>query len=286
MCRQFYRYCRDCGEPFPMKEPGMREPCKAFETARLSKPHLEVCPEEMPLIRPLSGHGMRVCKPCRVTNRSKQRERENAQKRARRLRLKKDKMTAGIGAGNVVWTPPKICIPSVMDPQTLGMHSIQSSTRVESTTQEIQYGLIGSIGRAALAQTDINISQKECGVYTQSCQEFASSMATVLPSREIDHDTVAHDMYQDNNSRHEFGSDSQDYTSTSFPTPSCGELKHEEASLDITLPLVPKWNQTTTETCSSSFNEWSSSFRMELQKWSTVFDEDFDCGGTKRLDDA
>ena len=44
MCRQFYRYCRDCHEPFRMTEPDMRESCKAFEDAQAIKPFLTRCP--------------------------------------------------------------------------------------------------------------------------------------------------------------------------------------------------------------------------------------------------
>lgn len=113
----------------------MREPCDAFKEAQDIEAHLETCPgREIKVIRAPSGHGGRVCETCRKTNRDEQRKRENAQKRARRAKIKREKMTAGIGAGNVVWVPPKTCLPSVVGTPNTSSSSVMTTPNAWSSS--------------------------------------------------------------------------------------------------------------------------------------------------------
>ena len=304
MCRQFYRYCRDCHELFPMPEPDMREPCKTFQAEQILKPHLEDCPgNEIQAIRPPSGHGVKVCTRCRTKNREEQRQRENAQKRARRAKLKRQKMTAGIGAGNVVWTTPKTWKPSVMDARLVAPLSPQPQRprlwdilKIVSTTRALQYPLHGCVSTAKMTQDDVDISHHEGGAYSQSCQTFATAATSHIlrPQGNCDGMMVS-EMHDDTSPRYQYESEPQaaatkaldeppsqehkgqpvglgiqmDIDAESPNEPVYQEQEHDEVGLGITMNMRPEWDQKNTE--AYSFDECN--FRTELNKWSTVFDD-------------
>ncbi|CAD6587920.1 MAG: hypothetical protein ASARMPREDX12_003052 [Alectoria sarmentosa] len=267
-----------------MPEPDMREPCEAFLKAQAIKIYLNECPGvEIPIIRALSGHGGKVCEPCSKKNRNERRIRENAQKRARRTKLKRDKMTAGIGAGNVVWTAPNAWTASVVDAQIVALHSPQprrlNTFKVKSVTQSLQYGLNSSISTATMAQNHVNVSQDERGVYSQSQQLFAATMSNVLQPQENGLDRIAIEMQDDLNLHHQHNSKPQDLPTTTLDVPIYPKQQSQQVGLGITIPEDAKWGQSHGEIC--SFNEWS--FRMELQKWSTVFEDNDDPDDAKEL---
>ena len=167
-----------------MPEPEMRETCTAFLEAQATAPHLKKCPEsEVQLIRRLGGHGGRSCEPCKKQNRNEQRKRENAKKRERRAKRKRDRMTAGIGAGNVTWTAPNTWTPSVVVAPILASYPPHpqrlNSSKENSMTQALQYGVSGSI------------SQDEHGVYFQSCQGFATTMSDAVQPAQNGSDMLA-----------------------------------------------------------------------------------------------
>ena len=281
----------------------MREPCKAFLAEQVLNPHLENCPSnEIQAIRPPSGHGVKVCGRCRKRNHEEQRQRENAQKRARRAKLKRQKMTAGIGAGNVVWTAPKICKPSVMDARLVAPLSPQpqrprlwSMLKVMSTTQALQYALHGCISTATITQDHVNISHHEGGVYSQSCQTFATTTSNILRPQGSCDDVMVTEMHDDTSLHYQYESEPQavatraldeppyqkhkgppvglgikmDIDAESPNEPVYQEQKHEQVGLGITMNKDPEWNQKHTEACSSD----ECSFQRELNKWSTVFDD-------------
>ncbi len=253
----------------------MREPCLAFRKAQVINSHLDSCPaDEIQVIRPLSGHGGKVCEACRTKNRKEQRKRENAQKRARRAKLKRNKMTAGIGAGNVVWTAPKIWSPNVVDAQTLALHSPPTqrinTLKVRSTTQALQYALSGSLSTATMTQNHVDVSHHEHGIYSRSHQLFAATTSNILHPQEKGHDTIVTELRDDTQIHHHYESEPQDLSATLLDGPLYEDQKHQPVGLGISMPNDAKWGQYHPETC--SFNEWS--FRMELNEWSTVFDDD------------
>lgn len=287
MCRQFYRHCRDCHEVFSMAEPGMREPCKAFQKALVIDPHLIECPgDEIQVFRPPSGHGAKVCGSCKKTNREAQRDRENAQKRARRAKLKREKMTAGIGAGNVLWTAPNTWIPNMMDAQILPLYSPQprrprgcNILTVRSTTHALQYALDGSISMATTTQDNIDVTHEEHEVYSQSCTTSAATKSKDPHPQEYSQATLAIDMRENTNLQHKYESEPQYGPTKLLDEPFCQAEKCQPVGLGITMANDAELGPNHTETC--SFDEWS--FRMELNQWSTVFDEDDDDGITKEL---
>ena len=281
----------------------MREPCKAFQAEQVLKPHLENCPgNEIQAIRPLSGHGVKVCGRCRKKNREEQRQRENAQKRARRAKLKRQKMTAGIGAGNVVWTAPKTWKPSVMDARLVAPLSPQPQRprlwnilKVMSTTQALQYALHGCISTATMTQDHVDISHHEGGVYSESCQTFATTTSNILPPQGNCDDMVVTEMHNDTSLRYQYESEPQAVATKALDEPLYQEHKgqpvglgikmnidaespnesvyqeqeHDQVGLGITMNKDPEWYQKHTE--AYPFDECS--FRTELNKWSTVFDD-------------
>ncbi|KAF6232313.1 hypothetical protein HO173_009418 [Letharia columbiana] len=267
-----------------MSEPEMREPCEAFQKARTIKRHLKSCPgDEIPVIRPLSGHGVKVCGTCSKKNRNEQRKRENAQKRARRAKLKRNKMTAGIGAGNVVWAPPNTWPSIVVDSQTLALHSPQpkplNDFNVRSMTQALQHGLNGSISTAMMSHNHVSVSQHERGVYSQSHQVLAATMSNALQLQEDGHDRIATEMRDDVTLHHQYKFESPDLPTTMLDVPVYQEQQCQHVGPGITMADDAKWEQSRTETC--TFSEWS--FRMELNEWSTVFDDNDDPDGGKEL---
>lgn len=252
----------------------MRDSCNAFQKAQILKPYVKKCPEvETPLIRPLSGHGVKVCEPCRKKNRSEQRQRENAQKRARRAKLKRDRMTAGIGAGNVVWTTPNAWRPSVVDAQILALHSPQprrlNTFKIATTMQAIEYGLDGSTGMATMTQNLVDVSQHDREVYSQSRQAFAATTSCTLPSKGKDDDTFANDVADDAILDHQLGSELQNLPTTLLDNSVCQERNGKDVGLGITLANYPKWYTEHTKIC--SFNKCS--FQMEFKEWSTAFED-------------
>ena len=262
----------------------MRDLCPVFQEAQAIKPHLKKCPvRDYEMIRPLSGHGGKVCAPCRKKNRDEQRKRENAQKRARRAKLKRDKMTAGIGAGNVVWTPPNTWAPSVVDAHTLALHSPQpqrfNTFKVRSMTQALQYELNGSISTETITHDHTNVSQDERGIYSQSRQIFAATMSDALQPQKNGHDMLATGIPEDNNLSSQHEDKTQDLTKTMIDDPEHQPQKHEQVGLGITIPNDAKWGESHAEPC--SFSEWS--FRMELNEWSTVFEDNGDSDDAKEL---
>ena len=310
MCRQFYRHCRDCHELFPMPEPDMREPCTPYQTQQILKPYLENCPgHEVQVIRPPSGHGVKVCERCRKKNREDQRQRENAQKRARRAKLKRQKMTAGIGAGNVVWTTPKTWKPIVMDARLIAPLSPQPQRprlwnilKIMLTTQALQYALHGCTSTATMTQDHVDISHHEGGVYSQSCQTFATTTTTTTsnilrPQGNCD-DIMVSEMHDDTSLRCEYETETQatatkgldhppyqkhkgqpiglgikmDIDAEPPDEPVFQERKHDQVGLGISMNKDPEGNQNLTE--AYSFDECK--FGTELNKWSTVFDDSDD----------
>ena len=255
MCRQFYRHCRDCQEMFPMREPDMREPCKAFEKAQIIMPYLKKCPvDEIQVLRSPAGHGGRVCEGCRKNNRNEQRKRENAQKRARRAKLKKERMSSGIGNGNVVWTPPQMWTPSVVDEQTLALHSPQPQRlfKVRSTTQALQYALNGGISTATMTEKHVDVSQHERGIYSKSRHATISN----APQPQGYAVTKMHD----DTDLHQCLIEPQCLLTTPLDEPLYRGQKQQPVGLGITIASNAKWDQRITE--SYSVNEWSC--RMEL----------------------
>ena len=279
----------------------MRESCEAFRKAQALNPSLQRClGVEVQTIRPPSGHGAKVCEPCGKRNRNEQRMRENAQKRARRAKLKKNKMTAGIGAGNVVWSPPNTWTPSNMDAQNLALHSPQAQRKgrprgphvlsVRSMTQaQRQYGLNGSVSTAMMAQRHVNLCQHERDAHLESRQLFAATMSNVLHPPENGHDRIITDIHHDADLHHHYNKTGPKYLPTPepdipLPTPKLDvplyqEQQHQPIGLGVTIPNDAKQEQSHTETC--VFKEWS--FRMELNEWSTVFDDDDGPDDTKEL---
>ena len=260
----------------------MRESCEAFQKAQAINPLLKECPvDEVQLIRSRSGHGGKVCLDCSSKNRDEQRKRENAQKRARRAKLKRDKMTAGIGAGNVVWTPPSTCAASVVDAQTVALHSPQpkrlNTSKVRSITQAYQCGLDGS--SATMAPNNVNAPQQGRGIYSRSRQLFTATSSHVPQSQGDDRDRVAIEMRDETKLHHPYRSDPQDVTTTKLDIPLYQEEQREEVGLGITMTNDTKCGQSHTETC--SFSEWS--FRMELNQWCTVFEDNDDSEDAKQL---
>ena len=83
--------------------------------------------------------------------------------------------------------------------------------------------------------------------------------------------TVA-EMRNDTNLHRQYENEPQVVPTKSVDGQLCQEQKDQPVGLGITMANDTEWGQKFTETCSSS--EWS--FRMELNKWSTVFDEDDD----------
>lgn len=279
MCRQFYRQCRDCHLMFRMPEPDMKETCEAFRKARATEPDLETCPvEEIKAPRPKSGHGSRVCTTCKKRNKEEQRKRENAQKRARRAKIKKDKKTAGIGSGNVVWTPPPTpWTPSVVDAHTLALHSPPARRKNRrlntfsrrSVAQQLQYGPRGNnttttTNTAPVVQNHLNAAQLKRDVYAQSRQVFETTMVHRLQSLENGHDRAMRDV------QHLYRREPQ-YLPTIEPY-ALVRKEDQAIGLGITMANEASWEQTHTHTETCSVREWK--FRMELNEWSTVFDDD------------
>ena len=284
----------------------MREPCKAYQAEQILKPHLENCPcYEVQAIRPPSGHGVKVCGRCRKKNREDQRQRENAQKRARRAKLKRQKMTAGIGAGNVVWTTPKTWKPSVMDARLIAPLSPQPQRprlwnilKIMSTTRALEYALHGCTSTATTTQDHLDMSHHESGVYSQSCQTFAKTTTTTTMSNILRplgncDDRMVTEMHDDTSLRCQYqtepqatatkGLDDPPYQSPEGQPVGLGikmdidteppdepvfqERKHDQVGLGITIKKDPEWNHTE----AYSFDECN--FQTELNKWSTVFDD-------------
>ena len=218
-------------------------------------------------------------RPLQQENRDEQRNRENAQKRARRAKLKRDKMTAGIGAGNVVWTPPNTRAPSVVDARTVAPHSPQpqrlNTSKVLSTTQALQYGLNGSISRATMAKTQMKAPQKERRFYSRSCQLFAATVSNVLQPQENGHDNVTPELCNDTELHHQHRSEPQQVPTSKLDVPWYQEEHCDQIGLGITIPNDAKSGESNTETCSF--------FRMELNEWSTVFDNSDDSDDSKEL---
>lgn len=287
MCRQFYRHCRDCHKMFSMAEPGMRELCKEFQKALFINPCLVECPGgEIQVIRPPSGHGAKVCGSCKKTNREAQRDRENAQKRARRAKLKREKMTAGMGAGNVLWTAPNTWIPNIMDTQILPLYSPQPRRpggcdilKVRSTTHALQYALNGSISMATMTQDHINVSHQEHEVYSRSCPTSAATSFNDPHPQEYSQATLPTEMCEKINLRHLYEIEPQNGPTKQLDEPFSQAEKCQPVGLGITVANDAELGPNHTEAC--SFNEWG--FRMELNQWSTVFDEDDDDGIAKEL---
>lgn len=255
----------------------MRESCEAFRQAQIIKPYLKKCPDnEVQIIRPPSGHGGKVCEPCSSTNRIEQRKRESAQKRARRAKLKRHKMTAGIGAGNVVWTAPTTWRASVVDGPTLALHSPQprrlNTFNVRLMAQAHQYELNGSISTATTAQNYVNVSQQERGVYSPSSQLFTATTSRVLQPQENGHDRVATEMRDETNLYHQYKTKTQGLPTATLDTPVYQEQQRQPVGLGISIADDVKWGQDPPETC--SLNQWS--FRKELEQWSIIFEEDND----------
>lgn len=263
----------------------MKEACKSYEQARVIEPHLKKCPgKEIPVIRPLSGHGGKVCEPCSNTNRNAQRKRENAQKRARRAKLKRDKKTAGIGAGNVVWTVPNTWVASVVDPQTLALHSPQprrfNTSSVRSMTHALQYKLNSSFGTATIAQDPVDVSLDELGVYSPYRELFAASVVSdVVQPQENGHDRIATEICDDADWHHQYKTSPQELQPTILEPSLYHKQQRQQVGLGIAMANDAKWVQSDSETC--SLKEWS--FRMELNNWSTVFEDDDDPDDAKEL---
>lgn len=259
----------------------MREPCETFQEARGIDPRLKTCPRgDIEVIRPRSGHGSKVCERCKGRNRDEQRTRENSRKRERRAKLKRDKMTAGIGSGNVVWTGPEFWTPSVIDAQTLALHSPQprrfNTLKVRSMTQALHYGpKHRSINTAKVEQTHIDVSHHDCEVYSQPPRQvFTATMSDILLSQENSPDMNPIETRDNTNLCHGYEHGPQNIpsppTTAASDGPACQPQKSQPVGLGITVPDDTKQGQSHTETC--SFNEWS--FRMELHQWSSVFEEE------------
>ena len=248
-----------------MSEPDMREPCEAFEKAQIIIPSLKKCPGgEIQVLRSPAGHGGRVCQACRKKNRNEQRKRENAQKRARRAKLKKEKMNSGIGNGNVVWTPPKAWTSSVVDAHTLALHSPQPQRlfKVRSTTQALQHALNGDISTARMTEKNVDVAQHEREIFSESCHATMSN----APQSQDHAVTEVHDKTDSQQCLIE----PQSLPTTRLDEPLFQGQKHQPVGLGITIANDAKWDQCINE--SYSVNEWT--FRMELNKWSTVFEDD------------
>lgn len=265
----------------------MREPCKAFQKALAINPHLVECPgDEIQVIRPPSGHGAKVCGSCKKTNREAQRDRENAQKRARRAKLKREKMTAGIGAGNVLWTASNTWIPNIMDAQILPLYSPQprrprgcNILKVRSMTHALQYALNDNISMTTITQDNIDVSHQEHEVYSHSCPTSAATTSNDPHSQEYFHATLATEKREDIDLQHLYESGPQVGPTTGLDKPFLQAEKCQPVGLGITMANDAELGLNPTEAC--PFNEWS--FRMELNQWSTVFDEDDDDGVAKEL---
>ena len=248
-----------------MREPDMREPCKTFEKASIIMPCLKTCPGgEIQVLRSPSGHGGRVCEACRKMNRNEQRKRENAQKRARRARLKKEKMNSGIGNGNVLWTPPEAWAPSVVDAHVLALHSPQPQRlfKVRSTTQALQYALNGSISTATMNEKSVDVLQHEGEINSKSRH------ATISNASDPQDDAVT-EVRGDKN-LHQCLTEPQRLPITPLDEPLYQGQKHQAVGLGISKANDARWDQRMME--SYSINEWG--FRMELNKWSTIFEDD------------
>ena len=253
----------------------MREACEAFQKVQAIKTHLKKCPvRETPVIRSQSGHGGKVCERCSKKNRNEQRQRENAQKRARRAKLKRDKMTAGIGAGNVVWTPPSSWTASVVDAQIVALHSPQpkrlNTSKERSITQAYHLGLDGS--SAMMAPNHLNALQQGCEIYSQSRQLFTATLSNVLQSPEDTCDKIATEIRDEPKLHDPYRSGPQDVTTTKLDIPLYQEEQREEVDLGIALNNDSKCVQSHTEKC--SFSEFT--FSVELNQWCTVFGENDD----------
>ena len=275
MCRQYYRYCRDCHELFAMPEPDMREACEAFQKVQAIKTHLKKCPVgETPVIRSQSGHGGKVCERCSKKNHNEQRQRENAQKRARRAKLKRDKMTAGIGAGNVVWTPPSNWTAGVVDAQIVALHSPQpkrlNTSKMRLITQAYHFGLDGS--SAMMTPNHLNALQQGCGIYSESRQQFTATLSNVPQSQEGECDKIATEMRNEPKLHDPYRSGPQDVTTTKLDIPLYQEEQREEVDLGIALNNDSKCVQSHTE--KFSFSDFR--LRMELNQWCTVFGDNDD----------
>lgn len=265
----------------------MREPCKAFQKALAINPHLIECPgDEIQVIRPPSGHGAKVCGSCKKTNRETQRDRENVQKRARRAKLKREKMTAGIGAGNVLWTAPIHWIPNIMDAQISPLYSPQprrplgcNILKVRSTTHALQYALNGSISMATMMQDNIDVSHQEHEVYAQSYPTSAATTSHDPHSQEYSHATLTTEMRENIDLQHLYECEPQVGSTKQLDEPFSPAEKCQPVGLGITMANDAELGPNHTEAC--SFNEWS--FRMDLNQWSTVFDEDDDDGVAKEF---
>ena len=254
----------------------MRESCETFREAQMNEPHLEKCPDnEIETIRPSSGHGGKVCELCSRKNRNRQREQENTRKRARRANLKRDKMTAGIGIGNVVWTAPNDWGNSVVDTPTLPLHSpTPRRLHMRFMAQARQHGLDGRIGTSTLAQNHTKISQQKGAVYSQSSQSFRSTTYHVQQPQEHGQDEIANETLGGTNLCQKYESKPQGLPTPTLDAPACQETQCEPVGLGITLADDAKWGQIYGDRYRSS--DWECEFRDELMKWSTVWDPDDD----------
>ena len=90
---------------------------------------------------------------------------------------------------------------------------------------------------------------------------------------------LATEMHEDVTLQHEYESGPQDTREKRLDEPFYQGKKGQPVGLGITMDNDAEWGQTLTEAC--SFDEWS--FRMELNKWSTVFDDDDDADAAKEL---
>ena len=149
-------------------------------------------------------------------------------------------MTAGIGAGNVVWAAPSIWTPSIIDAQTVALHSPQprrlNTFNVKSTTQAIEYGLDGGIGMATVALDHVNVSQDECGVYSQSRQVFATTMSKAQPLQGKRYDMIMTEVHNDTNIIRQYQNEWLEFSAMMPCVPLYEEQKGEAVGLGITLP--------------------------------------------------
>ena len=153
--------------------------------------------------------------------------------------------------------------------------------KVRSTTQALQYALNGSISMATMMQDDVDVSHDERVVYSQSCQTFATTTSSVLQPQGNSDDMTVSEMHDDANLHYPRKTELPSLSTKPLDVPSFQEQKRQPVGLGITMNNDTERDQKHTEAC--PFDE--SGFQMELNKWSTVFDDDDD-GDGDNPDDA
>ena len=175
---------------------------------------------------------------------------------------------------------------------------------VRMTQAQRQYGLHSSISTAIVAQRQVNISQLEHKAYLESQQLRTATMSKFLQPQE--YGRVSTEVRYDRHSYHGLPTPKLDVAQ---PTPTTLDLPLRTPKPDTSLPTPPKTNpdvplhqkqqnpavggvglgimlptdtkQEQSQTETPFFDE--SYYRMELNEWATVFDEDDSADDAKEL---